>query len=77
MVSRGGNGGAGRETGGAPDESVPDDGGGDEETAAVRAWAREWARRLPHWSDEQWRSINAGLGYRVRSRRRGQTREPS
>lgn len=35
---------------------------------ALRAWAREWARRLPPWSDEQWHQINAGLGYRVTSR---------
>ena len=32
---------------------------------ALREWACEWARRLPPWSDEQWRQINAGLGYQV------------
>src|SRR2546427_7272741 len=39
-----------------------------EDKEALRQWAREWARRLPPWSDEQWRQINAGLGYRVTPR---------
>jgi hypothetical protein len=75
-----------RESGGASDGAAKADGGGglcesvpddaeDEETAAVRAWAREWARRLPRWSDEQWRYINAGLGYRARTRRSGENRD--
>ncbi|MBS2964296.1 hypothetical protein KGA66_14645, partial [Actinocrinis puniceicyclus] len=57
-------------------EAVPDDldGGGDVDE--VRAWAREWAKRLPHWSDEQWRSINAGLGYRVRTRKTAKGKRP-
>jgi hypothetical protein len=80
MVSRksGGasDGAAEDDSGGGPCESVPDDGTEGEETAAVRAWAREWARRLPRWSDEQWRSINAALGHRVRERGRDETREP-
>jgi hypothetical protein len=81
MVSREGgdtSGAADREPDGAPDETTPED----EEEDPVEAWAREWARRLPRWSDEQWRHINAGLGYRVRERRKGgargdgETREP-
>jgi hypothetical protein len=40
------------------------------------AWAREMAERSPDWSDEQWRKINAGLGYRVRTGKRPETRKP-
>lgn len=47
-------------------EEEPQASNGDKE--ALREWAREWARRLPSWSEEQWRQINAGLGYRVTSR---------
>lgn len=66
---------AGRETGGGQREAVPDDHeGGDVDE--VRAWAREWAKRLPDWSDEQWRRINAGLGYRVRTRKAGKSKKP-
>jgi hypothetical protein len=32
------------------------------------AWARArvWAASFPPWSDEQWREINIGLGYRLK-----------
>lgn len=50
---------------------APSDGGVDEETEALRAWAREWARRLPPWSDEKWARINATLGRAVRTGRGG------
>lgn len=36
--------------------------------AADWEWARELARRSPAWSDELWRRVNGGLGYRVRKR---------
>lgn len=32
-------------------------------------WARACAEASPDWSDEQWRRINAALGYTVRSGR--------
>ena len=43
--------------------------GADEEAEALRAWAVEWARRLPPWSDEKWARINATLGRAVRTGR--------
>jgi hypothetical protein len=30
----------------------------------LRLWARAWAESFPAWSDERWRRVNAGLGYR-------------
>jgi hypothetical protein len=60
------------DAGGQQGEAAPDNDGEDKETAAARAWAR----RLPRWADEQWRSINAALGYLVCERGRGETREP-
>ena len=44
----------------------------DEREEQIKARARAWAKRLPRMSDEQWRSINAGLGYRVRERKKGE-----
>jgi len=32
----------------------------------LRAWARAWVETFPPWSDEQWREINIGLGYRLK-----------
>jgi len=55
-------------TGGPQRDASPDEHDGDE--AAEWEWAREWAQRSPDWSDEQWRRINAGLGYRVGTRNR-------
>lgn len=36
------------------------------EEAADWAWARDYARRAPEWSDEKWRRMNALLGMVVR-----------
>lgn len=33
---------------------------------SLREWARAQAREAPPWSDAQWRSINAALGYKLK-----------
>ena len=51
-------------------ETADDQGSGPGEPGAVdeelRAWARAWVETFPPWSDEQWREINIGLGYRLK-----------
>ena len=42
--------------------------GQDSEAEALRAWARAQAESFPPWSEQQWKDINAVLGYKLRER---------
>jgi len=45
--------------------SEPGDSGA-EGAEELRAWALALVETFPPWSDDQWRDINVGLGYRLK-----------
>jgi len=55
-------GGPGQVTDSSSETGVEDD----EDSEDLKAWARRWVDSFPPWSDEQWREINAALGYRLK-----------
>jgi hypothetical protein len=38
---------------------------GDQDTADLEEWAERQVAGFPPWSEDWWRRINAGLGYRL------------
>ena len=63
--------GAGCATAGRPPDADRDQQGANQDhEAADWEWAREQARKAPRWTDDEWREINAALGYQVTDKRR-------